>query len=526
MSIPTLQGEQTSILYLPKEQNLLIVGSAGTGKSLLAMYKSIYLAVSNPGEKILLLTFNRAVNNKIKEDCKIVCEYLNQEYPKNLIIDTIYSFSQKMIVDLAEHIKERGYTTPTAKNILQFLKVEKRDTIPALMSAKKEELIAKAVQETSEKYSDMAIFKRSAETYIEEISWIERWDIADFTSYKAADRVGRRKHRIRRDDREYIWEIYISYLQLMESSDNNRLYSFDSIYRYLNQFLNEYRKCVQNEENSKYQLYKYIIIDEFQDLTPSMANLIKTLITCKNNQNLENQSKYILIGDVAQSVFGKRMTWTEMGFNTHARHTLSQNYRNSYQIATYAEKIAESRFFDKKNENYVAPDIREIYMEKPYLLRYENINTEIKEICELAVKRMETGTVGIIVPGKEIKNLKNHLKSSNIKFEGFTQANSSSKLQIGTIKQVKGLEFDTVILPLKSKEQYAKELGSQGVVWEADIDIENPPENAVDTLELFITNLYVEVTRARSGLIISYSGEESPILPEVSDVNFVDRRSE
>src|SRR5699024_4719151 len=92
---------------LPKEQNLLIAGSAGTGKSLLAMYKSIYLAVSNPDEKILLLTFNRAVNNKIKEDCKIVCEYLNQEYLKNLIIDTVYSFSQKMIVDLAEHIKKR-----------------------------------------------------------------------------------------------------------------------------------------------------------------------------------------------------------------------------------------------------------------------------------------------------------------------------------------------------------------------------------------------------------------------------------
>src|SRR5699024_10908803 len=104
-----------------------------------------------------------------------------------------------------------------------------------------------------------------------------------------------------------------------------------------------------------------------------------------------------------------------------------------------------------------------------------------------------------------------HLKSSNIQFEGFTQANSSSKLQIGTIKQVKGLEFDTVILPLKSKEQYVKELGSQGVVWETDSDIENPPENAVETLELFITNLYVEVTRARSGLIISYSVEERGI---------------
>src|SRR5699024_4069311 len=116
------------------------------------MYKSIYLAVSNPDEKILLLTFNRAVNNKIKEDCKIVCEYLNEEYPKHLIIDTVYSFSQKMIVDLAEHIKEEGYTTPTAKNILQVLKVESKDTIPPLIPDKKEELIAQAIQQATEKY--------------------------------------------------------------------------------------------------------------------------------------------------------------------------------------------------------------------------------------------------------------------------------------------------------------------------------------------------------------------------------------
>lgn len=526
MSIPTLKGEQTSILYLPKEQNLLIAGSAGTGKSLLAMYKSIYLAVSNPYEEILLLTFNRAVNNKIKEDCKIVCNHLNQEYPKNLIIDTIYSFSQKMIVDLAEHIKEQGSTTPAAEEILQFLKSEKRETIPALIPAKKEELIAQAVQKTSEKYSDIAIFKRSSDTYIEEISWIERWDIENFEDYKAADRVGRRKHRIRRDDRGYIWKIYESYLQLIESSEINRFYSFDSIYRYLNQFLNEYRECILNAKDNEYRFYKYIIIDEFQDLTPSMANLIKTLITCKNDQSVENQSKYILIGDVAQSVFGKGMTWTEMGFNTHARHKLSKNYRNSYQIATYAEKIAESKYFDKKNENYVAPVIRRIERENPYLLRYENTSTEIKEICELAAKRMKTGTVGIIVSGEQIKNLSDHLKSSNIEFEGFTQANSNSKIQIGTIKQVKGLEFDTVILPLKSKAQYVKELESQGITWTKDSDIENPPENVVEILELFITNLYVEVTRARSGLIISYSGEESPILPEFSDVNFLDRGDE
>ena len=36
-----LTGEQTKILYLPDEKNLVILGAAGSGKSLVALYKSV-----------------------------------------------------------------------------------------------------------------------------------------------------------------------------------------------------------------------------------------------------------------------------------------------------------------------------------------------------------------------------------------------------------------------------------------------------------------------------------------------------
>lgn len=67
MSLPRLIGHQTEILYLPEEKNLFVTGSAGSGKSLLALYRVYWLAKVNPSENIVLLTFNKPVNNDMKE---------------------------------------------------------------------------------------------------------------------------------------------------------------------------------------------------------------------------------------------------------------------------------------------------------------------------------------------------------------------------------------------------------------------------------------------------------------------------
>ncbi|RSI20228.1 hypothetical protein D8882_00590 [Streptococcus sanguinis] len=56
-----LTGEQTKILYLPDEKNLVILGAAGSGKSLVALYKSVYLAIKYPSKKIGIVCFNKPI---------------------------------------------------------------------------------------------------------------------------------------------------------------------------------------------------------------------------------------------------------------------------------------------------------------------------------------------------------------------------------------------------------------------------------------------------------------------------------
>lgn len=78
MSTPPLIGKQTEILYVPDQKNMIITGSAGSGKSLLATYRAYWLAKAYPNEKILLLTYNKAINKDIHQRINGLAQQRNE----------------------------------------------------------------------------------------------------------------------------------------------------------------------------------------------------------------------------------------------------------------------------------------------------------------------------------------------------------------------------------------------------------------------------------------------------------------
>src|SRR5579863_9730589 len=63
MPLPTPQGEQSDALYLPTNKNVVVLGSAGSGKTTLALLRAAFLAnpkTPNNG-RTLLVTFNLAL---------------------------------------------------------------------------------------------------------------------------------------------------------------------------------------------------------------------------------------------------------------------------------------------------------------------------------------------------------------------------------------------------------------------------------------------------------------------------------
>ncbi|GEP79649.1 UvrD-helicase domain-containing protein [Staphylococcus carnosus] len=106
MSIPTLVGHQTEILYVADNQNMVITGSAGCGKSLLAIYRIYWLSKVYPNDRIVLLTFNKAVNQDMISKIVLIAAQRNEAVPNNLIVNTYNLFMKEILNKICDSFQE------------------------------------------------------------------------------------------------------------------------------------------------------------------------------------------------------------------------------------------------------------------------------------------------------------------------------------------------------------------------------------------------------------------------------------
>ena len=68
MALPNPVGRQREVLYLPAEGHTVVLGTAGSGKTTLAILRSLYLAdpSTDHGGRTLLVTFNRCLVTYMK----------------------------------------------------------------------------------------------------------------------------------------------------------------------------------------------------------------------------------------------------------------------------------------------------------------------------------------------------------------------------------------------------------------------------------------------------------------------------
>ena len=60
MTLPTPEGLQYEVLALPEQGHFVVLGTAGSGKTTMAILRAAYLAKLHE-EKVLLVTFNKAL---------------------------------------------------------------------------------------------------------------------------------------------------------------------------------------------------------------------------------------------------------------------------------------------------------------------------------------------------------------------------------------------------------------------------------------------------------------------------------
>lgn len=447
------EKRQREVLYLPVVGHSVVLGTAGSGKTTLAIYRAIYLSdkhLSHSG-RTLLLTYN-----------KLLVKYLNFLTPVSLNQVQIENY----------HTFARGYLSSRGKMPNNCI---------CSSDNEREFFIYKAIKFTQNKYPPNKFFNRPIEFFKDEIKWMLCNGITSLEEYLKVERKGRIGTKLSLKIRPIMFEILKNYLKYREES--GKLYDWDDLAIHV-------RKEFQQDSSNR--IYKHIIMDEGQDFSPEMIRSLSVAIP--------SDGSLTFFGDVTQQIYGGRMSWRSAGLQIPKIWRFEENYRNKKEIAKLGVAISKMPYFD--GEDLVEPTLSNAAGSPPTIVKCSDEKSQIEKAIEVAQNYSDTQSVVVLC--------KNHEQENRIKSKlngNFTQLDRNlikweekPGIYVGTYHSSKGLEFDTVILPFLDSNNLPdqKHIVSQG---------------EEDALIHFGKLLYVAVTRAKTNLLLLYSDELTKLLP-------------
>lgn len=465
MALPKPEGKQMEVLCLPENGHYVVLGTAGSGKTTLAIHRAAYLARLNKSEqRVLLVTFNKSL-----------VTYLNSISENNLSKVDVRNY----------HKFARGYLSN--KGMLGW-----NDIVPSMDYNKENKKLTYITQAINELISEMgsnSTLARAPEVFYEEISWIQKMGITTLEEYTDAERIGRAGTRITRDKRKYFFDVYERYLDIREKYGYK--YDWDDIASAVKEEL---------EDDEEKRMYKHIIIDEGQDLSPVMLQSLALAIP--------EDGSVTFFGDVAQQIYGGRISWRNAGLRVTKDEIwkFDQNYRNSKEIAELAVAISKLPCF-KQNIDLVTPKHPTASGPKPVIVEFKDEESELGWVLQNAEAIAKTQTVAVLVRNRQIvKKIKAILDKRGTYYQelhgDMGRWVSQPSISVGTYHSAKGLEFDCVMVPYCSSERIPDK--------EKIVALEDRDEVLSEEVKL----IYVAVTRARRTLVLTYTGNVTELIPE------------
>jgi superfamily I DNA/RNA helicase len=456
MPLPKPVGRQKEVLYLPRQGNVVVLGTAGSGKTTLAILRSAYLAESlgDSAQKVLLVTFNNAL-----------VTYLESLKPAGWYGVDVRTY----------HRFARGYLS--RRGLMGFNSIVKPD--------RRESLIQQAVREERSVVGDDPLLARPLGMFSDEFAWIAKSGIRTEAEYTSVERVGRAGTRIVKRDRTLLFRVYVRYLQLRSMAGYN--YDWDDVALAV---ADAFRQDVGA------RMYRHIVIDEGQDFSPAMLRSLAAA--------LPSGGSMTFFGDVAQQIYGTRISWRSAGLEHPEIWTFKENYRNSRQIARLGLAISRMPYF-QGTADIVEPREPKADGPLPTMVRCKTVAAETHFALEQAERQSGTRTVAILMRNRDREeHYLSVLEKASVparRLHADMRAwTPSPGVFVGTYHAAKGLEFDTVILPYCSDNV----LPDPSRVEALSLDEAMAEEGRL---------LYVAVTRAKSSLIITHSAAVSPLLP-------------
>lgn len=458
MALPEPVGKQAEVVYLPAVGHNVVLGTAGSGKTTMAVARAKFLAHPElpGGGPTLVVTFNKALTNYIAQGAGGL--------PTNVDVRNYHHFA-------------RGYLSARGR-------MGRSSILPV---AQKPLLVARAVEETKNASEPSAFFDRRVGFFVDEIKWICAHNIKSLQQYEQTTRVGRAEANLSVKLRSLMWAVLERYRELR--TQDGYQYDLDDLACAVTEML-----ATDNEP----RMYRHIIIDEGQDFTPEM---IRSLVRA-----VPHDGSITFFGDVAQQIYGRRLSWRDAGLQAQQPWEFKQNYRNTISIARLGLAIAQMPYYQGEPD-MVAPIMPSADGPKPALIQILQGTSELEFLKSLVASKQPNRSVAVLLrTHAHIKMVRPFLpkEACHLKDESVDWVDHRG-VYYGTYHAAKGLEFDVVILPFLADG----DMPSADDVTELGSDEANAQDGRL---------LYVGVTRAKSELFMTYSGNLTELLPKTVEL--------
>ena len=282
----------------------IINGVAGSGKTLILLYRLRLLFHYYPKKRFLVLTHNRPLCRDLEARFVRLEGYL----PNNIEWQTFNGWCY--------------HHWPSDQRWIQPLSMTKRNQIISMVWKK-----------------HLADTNISTSMLCSEIDWIKDQLPMGLTDYLSVDRRGR-GFGLNPEQRRRIWaaieayELTLNQKHALDWGDIPRL-MWD---------------CLQNQSLSL-PSYDFILIDEAQFFAPIWIALIQKAL---NPQN----AHLFVVADPTQGFLGRGSSWKSLGLNARGRsHQLRRSYRTTREIMQFATLLYRSRLSDELDDDILAPDL-------------------------------------------------------------------------------------------------------------------------------------------------------------------------
>ena len=239
--------------------------------------------------------------------------------------------------------------------------------------------------------------------------------------------------------------------------------------------------------------YRCILVDEAQDFGSVELSILRKLVRPDKND-------LFLCGDAAQSILPKHQSFDAAGIDVKGRSSrIFRNYRNSREILKFAHQVLTlnlSEFYFEQGELEISdPELSYRSSAEPLLLEASSLDVEIAAALrlldvndEIAERRGSSHSGCIAMVGYSGFEVQEYGKEIGIPvLDGASKFLHGSRF-LSDLEQTKGYEFDTMVVVNCTQGQL-------------------PPLGAPEQ-EVFrnASEFYVAMTRAKSQLILSFSG--------------------